>query len=98
MDRRRELKLKTDIRSVSYMKAHAADLLEQVNREGRPVVITQKGEPRAVILDPESYDRLRTSIGLLKLIAQGEEAIREGDLEEQEALFSRLGKNLGKRR
>ena len=42
--------LREDIRPVTYMKARAADLLEQINRDGRPVVITQNGEPRAVML------------------------------------------------
>lgn len=91
------MKLKSDIRSVTYLKEHAAELLEQVNEEGRPVVITQKGEPRGVLLDPDTYDRMRAAIGLMKLIAQGEEDLREGKFVEQEALFDRLSERFGSR-
>lgn len=84
------MSLRQDIRSVTTLKAQAAELIEQVNREQRPVVITQRGRARAVLLDPESYERMRDAIGLLKLIAEGEEAVRRGRTESQEALFARL--------
>lgn len=91
------MKTKTDIHSVTYLKTHAADLLEQVNREARPVIITQKGEPRAVVLDPDTYDRMRSAIGLLKLIAQGEEAIQSGNVIGEKTLFSNLEAKLRNR-
>ena len=67
-----------DIRPVTYLKSRAADLLRQVNRTRRPVIITQNGEPRAVLQDPKSYEDMRNALGLLKLIAQGEEDILKG--------------------
>lgn len=84
------MKLPEDIRSVTYLKSRAADLLEQVNETKRPVVITQTGEARGVLLDPESYERMRNAIGLLKLLAQGERDLRAGKVTEQEAVFKRL--------
>ncbi len=84
--------LKDDIRSVTYMKARAADLLDQINQQERPVVITQNGEPRAVMLAPDAYDRMRRAIGLLKLIALGEQDIRAGKTEDHDALFARLAR------
>lgn len=33
---------------------------------------------------------MRTAIGLLKLIAQGEEDVRAGNLTDQDALFGRI--------
>lgn len=86
------MNLKEDVRSVTYMKSCAADLLDQVNRERRPVVITQNGEPRAVMLAPEAYDRMRTAIGLLKLISQGEQDIRSGRSEDQDSVLARLAR------
>ena len=88
------MKTKRDIRSVTYMKANAAELLEQINDERRPVVITQNGEARAVMIDPDSYDELRTAAGLVKLIAQGEEAIQEGRVRSQDEVFADLEKSL----
>ena len=81
---------KEDIRPVTYLKTRAADLLEQINTTHRPVIITQNGEARGILQDPESYDRMRTAIGLLKLVAQGEEDVRAGRVVDQDALFSRI--------
>ena len=50
------MKIKEDIRPISYVKAHAADMLEQVNKTRRPVFVTQNGEAKAVLLDSESYE------------------------------------------
>jgi len=46
-----------DIKPVTYLNSKAADLSNQINDTHRPVIITQNGEPRAVLQDPESYER-----------------------------------------
>ena len=84
------MKVSEDIRPVTYLKSRAADLLAQVNETHRPVIITQNGEARAVLQDPESYEKMRAAIGLLKLVAQGEEDVRGGRVSGQEAIFARL--------
>ena len=91
------MSLETDIRPISYLKSKAADLLRQVNDTHRPVVITQNGEPRAVLQDPASYQNMRNAIGLLKLIAQGEEAVRAGRVKSQEDVFADLEKRLAEK-
>jgi prevent-host-death family protein len=62
-------------------------LLKQINETHRPVIITQNGEPRAVLQDPKSYENMRNAIGLLKLISQGEGDIRSGRVKSQEDVF-----------
>ena len=88
---------KKEIRPVTYLKAHAADLLTQVNETHRPVFITQKGEARAVLQDPESYERMRSALGLMKLLAQGEEDVRQGRVRSQEEVFAGLADALAAR-
>ena len=88
------MKLKKDIISVSYLKSRAADLLNQINTTRRPVIVTQNGQARAVLQDPESYERLKTALGLMKLIAQGEEDIRAGRTVEQSEVFDQLREEL----
>ena len=88
------MSLETDIRPISYLKSRAADLLKQVNETQRPVIITQNGEPRAILQDPASYQNMRNAIGLLKLIGQGEEAIREGRFKTQDEVFQDLHKRI----
>jgi prevent-host-death family protein len=83
-----------DIKPVTYLKAKAADLLNQINQTHRPVIITQNGEPRAVLQDPESYENMRNAIGMLKLISQGEADIRDGRSKPQEAVFKNIEASL----
>ncbi|MEI7787152.1 MAG: type II toxin-antitoxin system Phd/YefM family antitoxin [Chlorobiaceae bacterium] len=82
------MNITTDIKPVTYLKAKTADLLDQINDTRRPVIITQNGEPRAVLQDPKSYEEMRNALGLLKLLAQGEEDIRKGNIRPQEEVFS----------
>ena len=86
------MSMKKDIRPITYLKVNAADLLNQVNETQRPVIITQNGEPRAVLQDPKSYEDMRSALGLLKLIAQGEDEIRKGEFKSQDEVFDRIGK------
>ena len=81
------MNISSDIKPISFLKAHAAEILKQINDTRRPVVITQNGEPRAVLQDPESYDNMRKAIGLLKLISQGEEDIKQGNIKTQAPSF-----------
>lgn len=88
------MKIDEDIRPVTYLKSRAADLLAQINETHRPVIITQNGEARAVLQDPESYEKMRAAIGLLKLVAQGEEELRSVRASGQDEVFARLEKKL----
>lgn len=88
------MNISKDIKPITYLKSNAADLLKQINETHRPVVITQNGEPRAVLQDPESYDNMRNAIGILKLISQGEEDIRNGKSKLQEDVFTEIEKSL----
>ena len=89
--------ISNDIKPITYLKSRAADLLKQINETHRPVVITQNGEPRAVLQDPKSYEDMRRAIGLLKLISQGEEDIKEGKTSSQEKVFAKIDKLLAKK-
>ena len=87
----------SDIKPVSFLKSHTADILKQINNTHRPIVITQNGEPKAVIQDPESYDNMRKALGLLKLISQGEEDIKQGNTKTQDQVFKNIEKMLAKK-
>lgn len=88
------MQITTDIKPVTWLKANAASLLDQINDTRRPVIITQNGEPKAVLQDPKSYEEMRNALGLLKLLAQGEEDVRSGRVAEQDLVFSRIEEQL----
>jgi len=89
---------KQDIRPISFVKANAANMLEQVNETHRPIIITQNGEAKAVLMDTESYDSMQNAIGLLKLISMGEKDVKNGKFTEQNSFFSTIENKILKKR
>jgi prevent-host-death family protein len=88
------MNITSDIKPITYLKNHAADVLQQINETHRSVIITQNGEPRAVLQDPESYENMRNAIGILKLISQGEDDVKQGNVKSQEQVFSDIEKRV----
>ncbi len=91
------MNISKDIKPITFLKSRAADLLKQINETHRPVVITQNGEPKAVLQDPESYENMRNAIGILKLISQGEEDIKKGKSKSQQEVFANIENILKKK-
>lgn len=88
------MNLKEDIRPISYIKANAAEILIQVNETHRPVYVTQNGEAKAVLLDTESFEKMKMALCLLKLLGQGERDIIDRKVLAQEDFFSIMDRNL----
>ena len=57
------------IKPISYLKAHAAQLIRDVSESRGPLYITQNGEARAVLQDIESYQETQETLALLKMLA-----------------------------
>ena len=68
--------MKTEL--VSTLKCKAADIISEITREHKPVLITQDGLPAAYLVDVESYEGMEKRLKLLEGIAKGERAIEEG--------------------
>jgi len=86
------MKLTEDIKPITFMKTNSADLIRLVNTNQRPIVITQNGEAKAVLQDIESYEKQKELFMLLKIVAQGEQDIKNNKLVEHENLFTKLDK------
>lgn len=88
------MNLKDDIRPISYIKTHAADMLKRVNDSHNPIIITQNGEAKAVLLDTESYQSMINSLGILKILSQSEKNIENKEIYTQDQVFSELEEKL----
>jgi len=86
------MNISKDIKPITYLKSRAADLLKQINETHRPVIITQNGEPKAVLQDPKSYEDMKNALGILKLITQAEEQIKNNQVKTQDEVFRHLEK------
>ena len=88
------MQLSQTIKPISYLKSKTADVINSVNKSKQSIIITQNGEAKAVIQDIKSYENLRNSLSLLKLIVQSEEDIRNENVTPQDEMFENLEKKL----
>jgi prevent-host-death family protein len=72
------MKLSSQIKPISYLKAHAAEIVRKLREQGEALVITQNGEAKVVIQDIESYEQTQETMALLKIMALGMRQIEEG--------------------
>ncbi len=81
-------------KSISYVKAHLAEVIEELRSAQGPLVITQNGASRAVLQDHESYERMRAALAMLKLVALGERDVAEERTRSQLVVFRDLRRKL----
>jgi prevent-host-death family protein len=72
------MKMSSQIKPISYLKAHAAEIVRNLGVQREPLVITQNGEAKVVIQDIESYEQTQETMALLKILALGNRQIEEG--------------------
>jgi prevent-host-death family protein len=88
------LKLSSQIKPISYLKAHAAEIVRSLAERREPMVITQNGEAKVVIQDIESYERTQQTMALLKILALGMRQVEEGNVLPDENAIQRLRKRI----
>ncbi|MGH1541659.1 MAG: type II toxin-antitoxin system Phd/YefM family antitoxin [Arenicella sp.] len=84
------MKLSTRIKPISYLKSKAADVLRDINEEREPYIITQNGEAKAVIQDIKSYEQTQETMALLKILALGDQDIKNDKTEQASAVLKRI--------
>ena len=67
-----------DIKPVSEFRAHAAALIDQVQKTKRALVLTQRGHSAAVVVDVGEYERLLGELELLRDIHTAEGQLASG--------------------
>ena len=55
----------SQIKSISYLKTNAAEVLDRVAEKRESMLITQNGEAKAVIQDVASYEQTRETLALV---------------------------------
>lgn len=80
----------TQVKPISYLKTHAAQVLAQITADREPLVITQNGEARAVLQDVASYEETQDTLALLKILALGQQEVVEGKVKPVADVVNRL--------
>ncbi len=91
------MKFSKQIKPISFIKANAAEILEQLDETREPIVITQNGEARAVLLDIRSYEESQETLALLKILAFGKKQVEAGEVHPLSDAISSIRKSIAAR-
>lgn len=89
------MKLSSQIRPISYLKAHAAEIVRNLGERQEPLVITQNGEAKVVIQDIGSYENTQETLALLKILSLGNRQIEEGKVDSAAVVIGHLRERRG---
>lgn len=84
------MKFSTQIKSISYLKTHAAEIIRNLESQSEPMIITQNGEAKVVMQGAKSYEETQETMALLKILALGTQQIKEGHVHS----FTEVKKNI----
>ena len=77
---------------VTTLKRKATELLNEVERDRQPILITKHGLPSAYLVDAETWESEQTRMKILEGIARGERDIAEGRVVTHEEFKKRMAK------
>ena len=64
--------------ALTDLKVDAAAALKRVRKSKRPVIVTRRGRPAAVLVSLDAYEKAEQERVILKLLALGEREIAAG--------------------
>lgn len=84
------MKYSTNIKPISYLKSHAAEIVREIGQSREPYLITQNGEAKLVVMDVRTYEENEQSLALLKILALGQNEIDQGHYRSAEDVLAEL--------
>ncbi len=88
------MRYSTQIKPISYIKANAAEVLDHLDDSREPIVITQNGEARAVLMDVRSYEESQETLALLQMLAIGRKQAKRGETYPLDQAIGKLRKRI----
>ncbi|MFZ4525131.1 MAG: type II toxin-antitoxin system Phd/YefM family antitoxin [Chlorobium sp.] len=86
------MKLSERVRPISWLKSHAAEIVRDFEENRSPLIVTQNGEAKMVVMDIRTYEEQLETMAFLKLINMGKKEISEGKFQSVENFFTDLEK------
>ena len=84
------MKLSSRIKPISYLRAHASEIVRTLGTQREPLVITQNGEAKAVLVDIDSFERTQETMALLKILVLGTSQIEARKVQPAADVLARL--------
>jgi len=92
------MNIKEDIKPISYLKSHTAEIIKNINTNHRPIIITQNGEAKGVFIDSDSYQKMKNTNNMIKLLILSENEMSKNDGIEQNEVFKQFDEKFKKLR
>ena len=84
------MRYSSQVKSISYLKANAAEVLTHLAEQREPLIITQNGEAKAVLQDVASFEETQETLALLKILALGNQDVAAGKVKAVADVVARL--------
>jgi len=84
------INLRGNVKPISYIKTNAAEMMKYVQERKTPIIITQNGEAKAVLMDIESYQDTEDAFALMNIIKLAEKDIENGRVRKANDVFNDL--------
>jgi prevent-host-death family protein len=84
------MSLATQIKPISYLKGHAADIVKGFARNPESLIITQNGEARMVVMDIHEYEKQQETLALLQLLSMSNDDFDAGNAQDGEEFFNEM--------
>jgi len=84
------MKYSEQVKPISYLKSHTADVVRDLNEHQKPLIITQNGEAKIVVQDIQTYEQTQETLALLKILALGNSQIEQGRVGPATEVFKRI--------
>ena len=82
------------IKPISYLKAHASEVIRDVANNEKTVIITQNGEAKAILQDIKLYEKTQESLALLKILAMSNKNLKDGKIKSINQTFRDVRKRI----
>ncbi|HVI87489.1 MAG TPA: type II toxin-antitoxin system Phd/YefM family antitoxin [Dongiaceae bacterium] len=84
------MRYSSQVKSISYLKANAAEVLTHLSERREPLIITQNGEAKAVLQDVATFEETQETLALLKILALGTQDVAAGKVKPVADVAARL--------
>jgi len=78
------------IKAIAYLNPHAAEIVKEFGTNPEPIIITQNGEAKMVVVEVSQFERQQETLALLELVALGRKEFTEVKFSDAEAFMEEM--------
>ncbi|MDP3210649.1 type II toxin-antitoxin system Phd/YefM family antitoxin [Methylotenera sp.] len=84
------MKLSTNVKPISYLKDNAEQIIKDITESREPLLITQNGESKLVVMDVKTYEDNIQTLLMLKILVMGQSQIKNGQFRSSDEVFAEM--------